>query len=78
LLEAQNATFFVAWDPVLVNKEKGNSLSSSFVSHCLLVKPRTKGTQKNLDHMRRGYRNYIAKRKLEFEKCTDKNKLPSK
>ena len=37
-----------------------------------------KGTPKSLEHMRRGYQNYIAKRKLEFGNCIDENKPPSK
>ena len=77
----------------LNNKEGGNSPSSSLISQSLslspshhvkrsanghFTKPTTKATPKNLDHMRCGYRNYIAKRKLEFENCTDKNEPPSK
>ena len=37
-----------------------------------------KGTPKNLEHARRGYQNYIAKRKLEFGNCIDENEPPSK
>ena len=36
-----------------------------------------KGTPKNLEHMRRGYQNYIAKRKLDFGNCIDENEPPS-
>ena len=35
-------------------------------------------TQKNLVQMRQGYKNYVAKRKLEFENCTDENEPPPK
>ena len=37
-----------------------------------------KGTPKNLEHARRGYQNYIAKRKLEFGNCIDENEPPYK
>ena len=37
-----------------------------------------KGTPKNLEHMRQGYQNYIAKRKLEFGNCIDENEPPSR
>ena len=37
-----------------------------------------KGTPNNLEHMRRGYQNYIAKRKLDFGNCIDENEPPSK
>ena len=37
-----------------------------------------KGTPKNLEHTRRGYQNYIAKRKLEFGNCINKNEPPTK
>jgi len=37
-----------------------------------------KETPKSLEHMRRGYQNYIAKRKLEFGNCIDENEPPSK
>ena len=42
------------------------------------TKPGAKGTPKNLEHVRRGYQNYIAKRKLEFGNCIDENEPPSK
>ena len=42
------------------------------------TKPGEKGTPKNLEHVRRGYQNYIAKRKLEFGNCIDENEPPSK
>ena len=75
------------------DKEGGNSPSSSLVGQSLSPSPShhvkrsangrftksgTKGTPKQLDHMRRGYQNYIAKRKLEFENCIDENEPPSK
>ena len=37
-----------------------------------------KVTQKNLVQTRQGYKNYVAKRKLEFENCTDENEPPPK
>lgn len=37
-----------------------------------------KGTPKNLEHMRHGYQNYIAKRKLDCGNCIDENEPPSK
>ena len=38
-----------------------------------------KGTPKNLEHMRRGYQSYIAKRKLDFGNCIDENEpLPKR
>ena len=42
------------------------------------TKPGAKGTPKNLEHARRGYQNYIAKRKLEFGNCIDENEPPCK
>ena len=77
----------------LNDKEGGNSLSSSLVSQSLSPSPSNhekrsangrftktgaKGTPKNLEHMKRGYQNYIAKRKLEFGNCIDENEPPSK
>ena len=65
----------------LSDKEGGNSPSSSLISQShspspshhvkrssngRVTKPGAKGTPKNLEHARRGYQNYIAKRKLEF------------
>jgi len=40
--------------------------------------PGVKGTSKNLEHMRRGYKNYIVKRKLEFGNSVDENAPSSK
>ena len=37
-----------------------------------------KETQENLVQIRQGYKNYVAKRKLEFENCTDENEPPRK
>ena len=77
----------------LNDKEGGNSLSSSLTSQSLspspscrekrgangrFTKPGAKGTPKSLEHMRRGYQNYTAKRKLEFGNCIDENEPPSK
>ena len=71
----------------------GTPLSSSFTSQSLspspsphekrgangrLTKPGVKGTSENLEHMRRGYKNYIVKRKLEFGNSIDENAPPSK
>ena len=42
------------------------------------TKPGEKRTPKNLEHVRRGYQKYIAKRKLGFGNCIDENELPSK
>ena len=76
----------------LNDKEGGNSPSSltsqshsPFPSNHVkrsangrFTKPGEKGTPKNLEHVRRGYQNYIAKRKLEFGNCIDENEPPSK
>lgn len=76
----------------LNDKEGGNSPSSlTSQSHSpspsnhvkrsangRFTKSGAKGTPKNLEHARRGYQNYIAKRKLEFGNCIDKNEPPSK
>ena len=43
-----------------------------------ITSPGVKGTSKNLEHMRRGYKNYIVKRKLEFGNSVDENAPPSK
>ena len=76
----------------LNDKEGGHSLSSvTSQSHSpspsnhvkrsadgRFTTPGAKGTPKNLEHARRGYQNYIAKTKLEFGNCIDKNEPPSK
>ena len=76
----------------LNDKEGGNSTSSlTSQSHSpspsnnvkrsangRFTKPGEKGTPKNLEHVRHGYQNYIAKRKLEFGNCIDENEPPSK
>ena len=77
----------------LNDKEGSNSPPSSLTSQSLspspsqrekrsangrFTKPGAKGTPKSLEHMRRGYQNYIAKRKLEFGNCIDENEPPSK
>ena len=76
----------------LNDKEGGNSPSSlTSQSHSpspsnhvkrsgngRFTKPGAKGTPKNLEHARRGYQNYIAKRKLEFGNRIDENEPLSK
>ena len=77
----------------LNDKEGSNSPPSSLTSQSLspspshrekrsangyFTKPGAKGTPKTLEHMRRGYQNYIVKRKLEFGNCIDENEPPSK
>ena len=37
-----------------------------------------KGTSNKMTLMQQGYRNYMAKRKLDFENITDENEPPSK
>ena len=37
-----------------------------------------KGTSNKMALMQQGYRNYMAKRKLDFENITDENEPPSK
>ena len=37
----------------------------------------SKGTNKKLDQMREGYKNFVAKRKLELENFTDESEPPS-
>ena len=76
----------------LSDKEGGNSPSSSLTSQShspspshhvkrsangRFTKPGAKETPKNLEHARRGYQNYIAKRKLKFGNCIDENEPPS-
>ena len=75
------------------DKEGGTTPSSSLTSQSLtpspshhekrgangrFTKPGVKGTSKNLEHMRRGYKNYTVKRKLEFGNSIDENAPPSK
>lgn len=72
------------------DKEGGNSPSSlasqsSSPSHHVkrsangpFTKHGAKGTPKNVEHVRRGYQNYIAQRKLEFGNCIDENEPTSK
>ena len=76
----------------LNDKEGGNSPSSlTSQSHSpspsnhvkrsangRFTKPGEKGTPENLEHVRCGYQNFIAKRKLEFENCINENEPPSK
>ena len=61
------------------DREAGNS-PSSLTSQSSSPSPsnHVKRSAKNLEHMRRGYQNYTAKRKLEFGNCIDENEPPSK
>ena len=68
------------------------SLVSQSLSHSPFVSPLHHGkrsangcftkaakvTKKKLVQMRQGYKNYVAKRKLQFENCTDGNEPPPK
>ena len=76
-----------------MNDKKGGNSLSSLTSHSSSPSPSNhvkrsangrftkhgaKGTQRNLEHARRGYQSYIAKMKLEFGNCIDENETPSK